>query len=148
LNELVVIGYGTQKESEVTGAISSVSADQLEDMPDMRVEQSLQGRASGVTIAANSGRPGAPSTVRIRGTTSINNSDPLYIVDCVTLDIGGIYYLNHNDIASIQVLKDAVFAAIYGSRAASGVILITTKKGEAGHMKMNYSGYYGFQEPA
>jgi len=148
LNELVVIGYGTQKESEVTGAISSVNADQLQDMPDMRVEQSLQGRTSGVTIAANSGRPGAPSTVRIRGTTSINNSDPLYIVDGVPVDIGGIDYLNPNDIASIQVLKDAASAAIYGTRAASGVILITTKKGKAGQMQVNYSGYYGIQAPA
>ncbi len=148
LNELVVIGYGSKKKSEVTGAISSIDADQLEHMPVMRVEQSLQGRTSGLTIAASSGRPGAEATVRIRGTTSINNSDPLYIVDGVPVDIGGIDYLNQSDIASIQVLKDAASAAIYGTRAASGVILITTKKGKAGEMKVHYSGYYGIQEPA
>lgn len=148
LNELVVIGYGTQKKSQVTGAISSVDASQLQDMPVMRVEQSLQGRTSGLTIAASSGQPGAASTVRIRGTTSINNSDPLYIVDGVPVDVGGIDYLNQSDIASIQVLKDAASAAIYGTRAASGVILITTKKGQAGEMKVHYSGYYGIQEPA
>ncbi len=148
LNELVVIGYGTQKKGEVTGAISSIDGGDLEDMPTMRVEQSLQGRTSGVTIAASSGRPGSESTVRIRGTTSINNSDPLYIVDGVPVDVGGIDYLNQSDIKSIQVLKDAASAAIYGTRAASGVILITTKKGQAGKMRVHYSGYYGFQEPS
>jgi TonB-linked SusC/RagA family outer membrane protein len=148
LNEIVVIGYGTQKKSQVTGAISSVDASQLKNMPVMRVEQSLQGRTSGLTIAAASGQPGSSSTVRIRGTTSINNSDPLYIVDGVPVDVGGIDYLNQNDIASIQVLKDAASAAIYGTRAASGVILITTKKGKAGQMVVNYSGYYGLQSPA
>lgn len=148
LNEIVVIGYGTQRKSQVTGAISSVNAADLDNMPVTRVEQSLQGRSSGLTIAASSGQPGAASTVRIRGTTSINNSDPLYIVDGVPVDVGGIDYLNQSDIASIQVLKDAASAAIYGTRAASGVILITTKKGKAGAMQVNYSGYYGIQQPA
>ena len=148
LNELVVVGYGTQKKSVITGAISSVRSTELDDMPMSRIEQALQGRASGLTIAASSGQPGAPATVRVRGTTSINNSDPLYVVDGVPIDIGGIDYLNPNDIASIEVLKDAASAAIYGARAASGVILITTKKGSAGAMKVNYSGYYGTQSPA
>ncbi len=147
LNELVVIGFGTQKKGDVTGAISSIDAAQLQNKPVMRVEQSLQGRTSGVTIASSSGQPGASSTVRIRGTTSINNSDPLYIVDGVPVDVGGIDYLNQNDIESIQVLKDAASAAIYGTRAASGVILITTKKGKAGQMRVHYSGYYGIQQP-
>lgn len=148
LNEIVVIGYGTQRKSQVTGAISSVNAAELDNMPVSRVEQSLQGRTSGLTVAASSGQPGAASTVRIRGTTSINNSDPLYIVDGVPIDVGGIDYLNQSDIESIQVLKDAASAAIYGTRAASGVILITTKKGKAGTMQVNYSGYYGIQQPA
>ncbi len=148
LNEIVVVGYGTQKKSVVTGAISSLKASDLQDMPVSRIEQSLQGRTSGLTIASSSGQPGAASTVRIRGTTSINNSDPLYIVDGVPVDVGGIDYLNQNDIASVEVLKDAASAAIYGTRAASGVILITTKKGRSGSMQVNYSGYYGVQSPA
>jgi TonB-linked SusC/RagA family outer membrane protein len=148
MNEVVVIGYGTQKKSVVTGAISSVKADDLDNQPIMRIEQFLQGRASGLTIAASSGQPGASSTLRVRGTTSINNSDPLYVVDGIPVDIGGIDYLNPNDIASIEVLKDASSAAIYGARAASGVILVTTKKGRAGTMQVSYNGYYGAQQPA
>lgn len=148
LNDVVVVGYGTQKKSVVTGAISSVKSSDLENMPVYRLEQSLQGRTSGLTIAASSGQPGSSSTVRIRGTTSINNSDPLYVVDGVPIDVGGIDYLNQSDIESIEVLKDAASAAIYGARAASGVILVTTKKGRAGVMRLNYNGYYGTQAPA
>ncbi|MGH2645526.1 MAG: TonB-dependent receptor plug domain-containing protein, partial [Chitinophagaceae bacterium] len=148
LNELVVIGYGTQKKADITGAISSVSAASLKNTPVMNIEQAMEGRASGLTIAASSGQPGAASTVRIRGTTSINNSDPLYIVDGVPVDVGGIGYLNPADIESIQILKDAASAAIYGTRAASGVVLITTKHGQKGAMQVNYSGYFGIQQPA
>ncbi|HYH13948.1 MAG TPA: TonB-dependent receptor [Flavisolibacter sp.] len=148
LNEVVVVGYGTQRRSAVTGAISSVKAGDVDNQPIMRIEQMLQGRASGLTIAASSGQPGSGSTLRVRGTTSINNSDPLYVVDGVPVDIGGIDYLNPNDIESIEVLKDASSAAIYGARAASGVILVTTKKGKAGTMRVNYNGYYGTQAPA
>ncbi len=148
LNDVVVIGYGTQKKSSVTGAISSVKASDLENMPVSRIEQSLQGRTSGITIAQSSGQPGASSTVKIRGTTSINNSDPLYVVDGVPIDVGGIDYLNQNDIESIEVLKDGASAAIYGTRAASGVILVTTKKGRSGSLKVGYNGYYGTQAPA
>ncbi|MFL5772258.1 MAG: SusC/RagA family TonB-linked outer membrane protein, partial [Flavisolibacter sp.] len=148
LNEVVVIGYGTQKKSVVTGAISTVRGSDMDNQPIMRIEQLLQGRASGVTIAASSGQPGAGSTLRVRGTTSINNSDPLYVVDGIPVDIGGIDYLNPNDIESVEVLKDAASAAIYGARAASGVILVTTKKGKAGTMNVSYNGYYGTQQPA
>jgi TonB-linked SusC/RagA family outer membrane protein len=148
LNDVVVVGYGTQKKSVVTGAISSVKASDLEDQPVYRLEQSLQGRASGLTIAASSGQPGAASTVRIRGTTSINGSDPLYVVDGVPLDGGGLDYLNQSDIESIEVLKDASSAAIYGARSAAGVILVTTKKGKAGTLRVSYNGYYGSQAPA
>jgi TonB-dependent starch-binding outer membrane protein SusC len=148
LNDVVVVGYGTQKKSVVTGSISSVHASDLEDQPVYRVEDALQGRTTGLTIAASSGQPGSAPTVRIRGTTSINNSDPLYVVDGVPLDDGGFDYLNAGDIESIEVLKDAASAAIYGARAASGVILVTTKHGKAGQMRVAYNGYYGTQAPA
>ncbi len=155
LSEVVVIGYGTQKKSVVTGAISQVKGDDLEYMPIVRLEQALQGRTTGVTIAANSGSPGSPSTVRVRGTTTINNSNPLYVIDGVPIDNGGIDYLNSDDIESIEVLKDAASAAIYGTRAASGVILVTTKKGKTGtlqegtgKMQVNFNAYFGTQSPA
>src|SRR5258708_20928407 len=148
LNDIVVVGYGTQKKSVVTGAISSVKASDLDDQPVYRLEQSLQGRTSGLTIAASSGQPGSASTVRIRGTTSINGSDPLYVVDGVPLDGGGLDYLNQSDIESIEVLKDASSADIYGVRSAAVVILVTTKQGKNGQMRVNYNGYYGTQAPA
>lgn len=147
LSEVVVVGYGTQKKTNVTGAISSVKASELEDVPNGRIEQALQGRVSGVTIMQNSGQPGSPSTLRIRGITTFNNNNPLYVVDGVIVDAGGIGYINQSDIASIEVLKDAASAAIYGTRAAGGVILITTKKGRSGKMQVNYNGYYGISQP-
>jgi TonB-linked SusC/RagA family outer membrane protein len=147
MDEVVVVGYGTQKRSTISGAVSSIKAGDLENMPIMRVEQALQGRVSGLTIAASSGQPGSGSTVRVRGTTSINNSDPLYVVDGLPLD-GGIDNINQSDIESIEVLKDAASAAIYGARSASGVILVTTKKGKAGNMQVHYNGYNGTQAPA
>ena len=148
LGEVVVVGYGVQRKSVVTGAISSVKAADLETMPVNRIEQSLQGRVSGVTIAINNGQPGSGATVRVRGITSINNNDPLWVVDGIVIDNGGIGYLNQSDIESIEVLKDASSQAIYGARAASGVILITTKKGKSGALKVNYNGYYGVSAPA
>ncbi|MEO8769223.1 MAG: TonB-dependent receptor [Ferruginibacter sp.] len=147
LEEVVVIGYGTQKKSVLTGSISSVKAGDLNDQPITRVEQFLQGRASGLTIAQSSGQPGSSSTLRIRGTTSLTYSDPLYVVDGIPVDIGGIDYLNPSDIESIEVLKDAASAAIYGTRAASGVIIVTTKKGKNGRIAFNYNGYFGSQSP-
>ena len=146
LDEVVVVGYGVQKKSVVTGSISKVKAEDLEDMPVARLEQTLQGRTSGVRVTSNSGQPGAGAVVRIRGTTTIGDSNPLYIVDGVPIE-GGIDYLNQNDIESIEVLKDAASAAIYGARAANGVVLVTTKKGKAGSMQVNYAGYYGAQNP-
>ena len=149
LDEVVVVGYGTQKKSVVTGAISSVRAADLEEQPVVRVEQSLQGRTSGLTIASTSGQPGAASTVRLRGFTSFGNgkNDPLWVIDGVTVDAGGIGFLNQDDIESMEVLKDGASAAIYGTRAAAGVILITTKKGKAGQLRVNYNGWYGTQAP-
>lgn len=148
LEEVVVVGYGEQKKSVVTGAISSVKSDELSSMPITRVEQALQGRVSGVTIASNSGQPGSAATVRVRGITSLNNNDPLWIVDGVVVDNGGIGFLNQSDIESIEVLKDAASSAIYGTRAASGVVLITTKRGKSGDLKVEYNGFYGVSSPA
>ncbi len=150
LNEIVVVGYGTQKKSVVTGAISSVKSEDLQNQQIGRVEQALQGRTSGLTIASSSGAPGSAATVRVRGATSLNEgaSDPLYVVDGVVVDIGGIDYLNPNDIESIEVLKDAASAAIYGARSSAGVILVTTKKGSSGAVTLSYNGYLGTQAPA
>lgn len=152
LNEVVVVGYGEQKKSVVTGAISSIKAEDLQSMPINRIEQALQGRSSGLIIAANSGQPGSSATVRLRGITSFNrnggdNNQPLWVVDGVIVDNGGIGNINQSDIESIEVLKDAASQAIYGARAAAGVILITTKKGKSGALQVNYNGYYGISEP-
>ncbi|MGB0840562.1 MAG: SusC/RagA family TonB-linked outer membrane protein, partial [Chitinophagales bacterium] len=146
LDEFVVVGYGVQKKAVVTGAISKVKGEDLEDMPVSRIEQSLQGRTSGVRVTSNSGQPGEGGTVRIRGTSSINNSEPLYVVDGVPIG-GGIDFLNQGDIESIEVLKDAASASIYGARSAGGVILVTTKKGSEGRMEVNYNAYTGTQAP-
>jgi len=143
LDEVVVIGYGTQKKSVVTGAISSVKAEDLEGLPVERIEQALQGRVSGVVIAADAGQPGSSSTVRVRGITTLGNNNPLWVIDGVVIDAGGIGYLNQSDIASIEVLKDAASLAIYGARAAAGVILVTTKKGKQGKISVNYNGFVG-----
>jgi TonB-linked SusC/RagA family outer membrane protein len=147
LEELVVVGYGVQQKSVVTGAITQVKGKDLENMQISRIEQALQGRTSGITITSSSGQPGASSTVRVRGTTTINNSDPMYVVDGVPIDNGGIDYLNASDIESIEVLKDAATLAIYGARSANGVILVTTKKGKSGDMRVTYNAYVGTQAP-
>ena len=150
LNEVVVVGYGTQKKAVVTGAISSVKAADLEKVPNGRVEQALQGRVAGVTIASSSGQPGAASTIRIRGITTFGDggNNPLWVVDGNVVDAGGIGYLNQSDIESIEVLKDAASAAIYGTRAATGVILVTTKKGKSGKISVNYTGFSGVSSAA
>ena len=143
------VGYGTQKKSVVTGSISRVSAKDLDKVPNGRVEQTLQGRVAGVTIAANSGQPGTPSSILIRGVTTFGGgNNPLWVVDGVVVDAGGIGYLNQSDIESIEVLKDATSAAIYGTRAATGVIMVTTKKGKAGQLSVSYNGFYGTSSPA
>ncbi len=147
LEEVVVVGYGTQKRREVTGAISRVNASDLENMPVFRVENSMQGRIAGVQVAVNSGQPGSAAQVRIRGVSSIGaNTDPIYVVDGVVIN-GGIDFLNQADIESIDVLKDAASAAIYGTQASNGVILITTKKGKRGDISVSYNGYVGTQAP-
>lgn len=149
LEEVVVVGYGTQRKSVVTGSISSVRARDLENIPNGRIEQALQGRVSGVTIMQNSGQPGSTSTIRVRGITTFGGgNNPLWVVDNVVVDAGGIGFLNQSDIESIEVLKDAASAAIYGTRAATGVILVTTKKGKSGKLTVSYNGFYGTSAPA
>jgi TonB-linked SusC/RagA family outer membrane protein len=147
LSEVVVIGYGTQKKATVTGAISSVSASDLKDQQVLRLDDALEGRAAGVTVTQSSGAPGSQPNVIIRGQNSLSNSSPLYVVDGQIWDNGGYDSINPNDIESLQVLKDAS-AAIYGSRASNGVVLITTKKGSAGTPKVTYNFYYGNQSVA
>jgi TonB-linked SusC/RagA family outer membrane protein len=143
LNEIQVVGYGTQKKSQVTGAISSVSDEQLRDVPVANIGQALQGRAAGITVASNGTAPGQSPTIRIRGSRSLSGSnDPLLVVDGVPYD-GSLNDLNPDDITSLEVLKDASSTAIYGARGANGVILITTRRGKSGAPKATYSGYYG-----
>ena len=149
LNEIVVVGYGSQKKSVITGAISSVKAKDLENVPNGRIEQALQGRVAGVTIASNSGQPGSGSTIRIRGITTFGGAnDPLYVVDGFVVGTQGIGFLNQADIESIEVLKDAASAAIYGTRAATGVILVTTKKGKSKKLSVSYNGFSGISSPS
>ncbi|MCB0553798.1 MAG: TonB-dependent receptor [Phaeodactylibacter sp.] len=143
IEEVVVVGYGVQKKSVVTGAIASLDAEDIGKTPVLRIEQALQGKAAGVQVTNSSGQPGDAITVRIRGAGTTGNADPLYVVD--GLPVGGIDYLNPGDIESIEVLKDAASAAIYGARAANGVVLITTKSGQEGKMQLSYDGYYGIQ---
>ena len=130
LTDVVVVGYGTQRKRDVTGTISSVKGDDFKNLPVSNSATALQGRASGVDIVRSDGAPGSIPTIRIRGTGTINNSDPLVVIDGVPS--GNLNDVNPNDIASIDILKDASASAIYGTRAANGVLLITTKKGSYG----------------
>jgi len=148
LDEVVVIGYGTVKKSDLTGAVGSVKAKDLVKITSLNPEQSLQGKVSGVQVTSTSGAPGAVPIVRIRGVGTFNNSSPIYVVDGVILD--DISFLNSADISSMEVLKDASATAIYGSRGSNGVILVTTKTGSGnkGKATFNYSGEYGMQNLA
>ena len=173
LENVVVIGYGTQKRGDVNGAISSVSAADIQDIPMSSVDQMLQGKAAGVTVTQNAGSPGSATSVHIRGVTSFGSSEPLYVIDGVAIEgnasatqgtlqnsvqltrpggggdestVSPLAQLDPNDIESIDVLKDASATAIYGSRGVNGVIIITTKKGKAGTGKITYDGWYGSQE--
>lgn len=163
LSELVVIGYGTTRKSDITGSVSSIKAEELEATPVTSFDQALQGRAAGVQVVQATGAPGGGTNIRIRGTSSVNaSSEPLYVIDGMLVNsnvgemsIGGrgpsinpLATINPNDIASIEVLKDASATAIYGSRGANGVILITTKRGEAGEGSISFESYYGLQEAA
>lgn len=148
LDEVVVVGYGVQKKSVVTASIAKVSADDLASTAPVRMDNALKGLASGVIVTSSSGQPGAAAQIRVRGVGTIRTengaADPLYIVDGMPLE-GGLDYLNPNDIASIEVLKDAASGAVYGARAANGVILVTTKTGKIGKTKVTYDFSYGWQ---
>ena len=165
LSEVVVIGYGTKRRADISSAISSVSEKDIKGLPVAGVDQALQGKVAGVSVSNNGGQPGGGVSVRVRGITSVNGNEPLYVVDGVPLVgqtnslqqnvLGGgsgstgqsaLATLNPADIASIDILKDASAQAIYGSRAANGVILITTKKGKQGAGKIGYDTYYSWQE--
>ena len=167
LSEVVVVGYGTVKKSDLTGSVASVKSDELRQTPIANFVQGLQARVSGVQVTQNSGAPGGSSSVRIRGNNSISGgSEPLYVVDGFPVGSGGnsgatggvnfgnsdgnalnpLSTINPNDIESIEVLKDASATAIYGTRGANGVVLITTKRGQAGVTNVTYDGYYGVQQ--
>ena len=147
LNEVVVIGYGTAKRGDLTGSVSSVSAATIESMPITSVDQAMQGRAAGVQVTNNDGSPGGNITVLIRGTGSLatNGNAPLYVVDGYPLDAGGINNINPSDIASIDILKDASSTAIYGIRAANGVVIITTKRGRKNGVQVSADAYDQYQ---
>ncbi len=146
LQDVVVVGYGTRRKSDLTGAVGSVRASQLQERPPTSLNQALAGRITGVQVNTNSGRPGGQTNVRIRGFSSINTSNnPLYVVDGVALPLGAqaqnssaIDYINPSDIASVEVLKDASSTAIYGARGANGVILISTKRGSSTGARITY----------
>jgi TonB-linked SusC/RagA family outer membrane protein len=145
LNEVVVIGYGTVKKSDLTGAVASVKSIDLTKITSLNPEQGLQGKVAGVQVTSTSGAPGAIPTLRIRGVGTFGNSSPIFVVDGVILD--DISFLNSEDISSMEILKDASATAIYGSRGANGVILVTTKTGQKGEGKavFSYSGEYSVQ---
>lgn len=145
LNEVVVVGYGTQEKKDLTGSVSSIDSELLASRQSLQVSDALQGTMAGVTVTRSDGQPGGGATVRIRGVTSLNVNDPLVIVDGVP---GlGLNDVNPNDIESITVLKDAASQAIYGARAAAGVILITTKRGKEGKLQLNYDYEFGISQP-
>ena len=148
LDEVVVVGYGTIRKSDLTGSVGSVKGDDINKITSLNAEQGLQGKVTGVHITSTSGAPGAELAVRIRGVGTFNNSSPIFVVDGVILN--DISFLNSADIASMEVLKDASATAIYGSRGANGVIIVTTKSGETGQKKtlFSYSGEYGIQKLA
>ncbi|MEH6304695.1 SusC/RagA family TonB-linked outer membrane protein [Olivibacter sp. CPCC 100613] len=145
LDEVVVVGYGTTRKRDLTGSVASIKADEISQLPSTNMVQALSGRASGVYVSQNTGSPGSPISVRIRGTNSIKGSnEPLYVVDGFPYS-GSPLLLNNADIESVEILKDASATAIYGSRGANGVVLITTKTGKSGKVKVDYDGYIGSQ---
>jgi TonB-linked SusC/RagA family outer membrane protein len=148
LQEVVITGYSTKKKSEFTGATSRVSAKQIEQVPIATFEQILQGRAPGLYIASGSGQPGTSARVNIRGVGSISGGNsPLYVLDGIPIEEGVFRTMNPNDFESVDVLKDAAGAGLYGSRGANGVIVITSKKGKQGKVQMSYRGLVGVSQP-
>ncbi|MCD8540770.1 MAG: SusC/RagA family TonB-linked outer membrane protein [Leadbetterella sp.] len=148
LDELVVVGYGTMRKKDVTGSIVSVGEQALREVPVPNLQQALVGRAAGLEINQVGNQPGAGAQIRIRGVRSISGSnEPLFVVDGIPFE-GSLNDINPDEIASVDILKDASATAIYGSRGANGVILVTTKKGKAGETRLSYSGYYGVGTPS
>lgn len=151
LDEVVVVGYGTMKRSDLTGSVVSVSAEDIKKSVSTSLDQALQGRAAGVQVTQNSGAPGGGISVSIRGTNSLSGNEPLYVVDGVPIsgqadgNTNALSAINPADIVSMEVLKDASATAIYGSRASNGVVMITTRRGEAGRTKISYEGYFALQ---
>jgi TonB-linked SusC/RagA family outer membrane protein len=164
--DVVAIGYGSQRRQDVNGAVSSLKASDIANIPQPSVDQLLQGKVAGVTVTQNSGAPGSQTSVHVRGIASFSGGEPLYVIDGVQVSgsanaFGGsainanngqnspspLALLNPNDIESVDILKDASAAAIYGNRASNGVIIITTKKGKNGQARISYDGYAGFQQP-
>lgn len=145
LDEVVVVGYGTQRRSDLTGVVSSVKSEDIKKVASTSAAEALQGRAAGVMVNRETGRPGSEAVIHVRGVGSINDTRPLWIVDGVRMNPGTT--LNMNDIESVEILKDASAASIYGAEAAHGVILVTTKKGETGKSKVSFSSYVGARTP-
>lgn len=144
LQDVVVVGYGVQKKVNLTGAVSSVSTEDIEGKPTVNVLEALQGTTPGLIIQQGNSNPGGAPSINIRGLNTMNNNDPLVIIDGIE---GSLANLNPSDIEQISVLKDASSTAIYGSRASNGVILVTTKKGKEGKMEIAYDFMYGIQQP-
>ncbi|MBB2148068.1 SusC/RagA family TonB-linked outer membrane protein [Pedobacter gandavensis] len=148
LEAVAVIGYGTQKRKDLTGSVSTLKADTYKDQPVLNASTALQGRVAGVSVTQSSGAPGGQAKIRIRGANSVSGSnEPLYIVDGLALGSIGIQDINVNDIESMDVLKDASATAVYGSRGANGVIIITTKTGKSGAAKVTYNSFVSFNSP-
>lgn len=145
LSEIVVVGYGTQKRADLTGSIGSVKGKDINNLPVRSVAEALQGRVAGVEVVKDDGAPGSESKITIRGVSSLNNPDPIYIIDGVRSSSGASF--NVQDIETLDVLKDASAASIYGASAAGGVIIITTKKGKSGKMNVNFNAYTGISKP-
>ncbi|TRX60150.1 TonB-dependent receptor [Fulvivirga sp. M361] len=145
LQEIVVVGYGTQKKSDLTGSVSSVKPEEIQDLAVPSLDQAIQGRAAGVFVSRNNGAPGSGAEIFIRGAGSIQGTDPLWIIDGVRTAPGVNF--NMNDVKTIEILKDASAAAIYGSAAANGVIIVTTKRGEEGTTKVSFNSYAGVSSP-
>ncbi len=144
LDEIVAVGYGSQRKKDLTGSVTSISTSGMESLPTPSLADAMQGKAAGLQIISN-GTPGSDPTFRIRGVGTINNNNPLYVIDGVPTD-GGLNQMNMDDVESIQILKDASATAIYGSRGANGVVIITTKQGASGKSQINFNAYYGIQE--
>ena len=151
LDEVVVVGYGVMRRSDLTGSVASINEDQIKQGVNTSIEQAMQGRIAGVQVTQNSGTPGGGISVQVRGINSFNGNEPLYVVDGIAMsgqtsdNTSVMSTLNPSDITSIEVLKDASATAIYGSRASNGVVLITTKRGQEGKPKLTYEGYMGWQ---